>query len=708
MQLGTQYYRPPFPNQAYWEADIKAVAAAGLNTLQLWVLWSWVEAKPGEFRFDDYDRLVALADRHGLKVVLSVIGEVQPLWIHRLIPGSEMINDLGHRVVSTNRRECHFGLSPGACTDHPEVWRRMGGFFRAVVERYRAAPSLFGWDAWNELRWNVHAQGLVCYCPYTLKAFRDGLKQRYGDLDGLNAAWLRRYVAWDDVMPGRGPNRPFTEMMAFQHFLTERANAHARARYDLIKSLDPDHPVTVHGAQPSAYASGGPGSGHQETTTPVDRGNDWEFADHLDGVGCSSFPKWGHWDWKDYAARMEIIRSSAGTKRLWLSELQGGRAQSGPHVHLPVPALDQQHWIYNGLAAGAEAILFWCWRDEVFTTESGGFGIIGQDGYAEERVAALRQTGAVIREHGDLFAAYRPSTPEVGVLFSPQSYYLRWCHDTHATQSRMAFLGYCRALVERNIPFEAVEERHLERLAGLKVLFLPRVQVLDAETEDALLRFVHEGGTLLAEAESGAYDSRGLYRYPGDRFIARATGACEVGLRANEAPERLVRAMVGDRVYALKAAPQLCPWRAPDAVAWASQAEGAVVAEQRYGKGRFILVGSYLGEDYQSGGSPDFSAFLDAIVSSSGVEAKIVGSGPVALHMHVFTRHGLANGKRVIFVLGHTDQETVGLRLAPSIAGTGVFRDLISGQTLRFQSTGASFEGTVALTRWRMALLAEE
>jgi beta-galactosidase len=123
------------------------MADAGLNTAQFWVLWSWVEAKPGTFRFDDYDRLVELAGKHGLKVVLSAIAEVQPHWIHRVIPGSELVNQFGHKVVSTNRNECHFGLSPGGCTDHPEVWSRMQEFFRAVVGRYKDAPNLFGWLA---------------------------------------------------------------------------------------------------------------------------------------------------------------------------------------------------------------------------------------------------------------------------------------------------------------------------------------------------------------------------------------------------------------------------------------------------------------------------------------------------------------------------------------------------------------------------------
>ncbi|HUV90613.1 MAG TPA: beta-galactosidase, partial [Anaerolineae bacterium] len=61
MNLGVQYYRPPFPEQKYWEDDFARIKDCGLNTVQLWVLWGWVEPKPGRFYFDDYDRLVELA-----------------------------------------------------------------------------------------------------------------------------------------------------------------------------------------------------------------------------------------------------------------------------------------------------------------------------------------------------------------------------------------------------------------------------------------------------------------------------------------------------------------------------------------------------------------------------------------------------------------------------------------------------------------------
>ena len=153
MNIGVQYYRPPFPADKYWADDFRKIRDSGLNAVQLWILWGWVEAKPGRFVYDDYDRLVELAGKAGLGVVLSTIAEIQPHWIHREVPGSEMIDHMGHRVISSNRGECHFGMTPGGCTDHPGVWERMAKFLTTTVERYRSASNLLGWDAWNELRW---------------------------------------------------------------------------------------------------------------------------------------------------------------------------------------------------------------------------------------------------------------------------------------------------------------------------------------------------------------------------------------------------------------------------------------------------------------------------------------------------------------------------------------------------------------------------
>ena len=704
MQIGVQYYRPPFPNERYWKDDLKNIRAAGFNTLQLWVLWGWVEAQPGRFDFTDYDRLIELANTTGLKVVLSAIAEVQPLWIHREIPGSEMLNHLGQKIVSSNRNECHFGITPGGCFDNPAVWERMRIFFRTVAGRYKDAPNLYGWDAWNELRWNVHAQGLVCFCGHTLKYFREWLGEKYGGLDGLNRAWQRRYINWDDVSPGWAANRPFTETMAFQHFLTVRANEHGRKRYETIKAEDPVHPITMHGGAPSMYYCGTGNDFGDQILTPMDRGNDWDLASYLDGVGCSSFPKWGRQDWADFAVRMNIIRSAAGQKRLWLSELQGGRSGQGFSQQGPVQAVEQQHWLWNGIAVGAEAILFWCWKDEVFTTEAGGFGVSGFDGYAAERLAAFKATEGLLEKYRNVWDAYRPSRPDIGVYFSPQSAYLHWCNNKCSKTYLNALLGYDKALVRSNIPFEMIEEEHLDELKRLKVLFMPRALVTDEKTEAKLIDYVSGGGTLVVESECGAFDSRGIYRYPENRFLNKL-GIREVGRRTIDKDTVKFQAVADKRRFDLTGSQWVTPWLSDRGQTWARYGEEILAGEVAIGKGKVILLGTYLGETYFSKRGRGLEAFLKMICARFAQRPDVEVAGN--RKGDIYFQDGTSGGKHVFFVFCESKCEIVTVKISKHSLRSQTLTDLVSGKTakgIKHQNDALAFKFNVPEERMLVLL----
>jgi len=709
MNLGVQYYRAPFPDEKYWAEDFARIRDSGLNTVQLWVLWAWVESKPGEFRFDDYDRLIELAERNGLGVVLSTIAEIQPYWIHREVPGSEMIDHMGRRVVSSTRGECHFGITPGGCTDHPRVWERMERFLGQVATRYRSIPHVRGWDAWNETRWNIQSDGLVCFCEHTLAAFRGWLDEKYGGLDGLNAAWKRRYGRWDDVMPGKFPRRPFTESMAFQHFLTCRSDRLARRRYEVIKSIVPDRPVTVHG--PSAcpllggvsYAPSRPGGEHNHA---LNRGNDWSMADGIDGIGCSSFPVWFGMDPTDFAANVEFIRSAAGAKRMWLSELQGGRAVQGYWVADDVRAAAQQRWLWNGIAAGADTILFWCWRDEVFGKESSGFGLAGDDGFADERLAAMKTTGRLVETHRELLDAYRPLPARVGVLFSPQAYYLDWSEEGTAVRAMKSLQGYCRALVRNAIPHQVVEEEHLDRLGGLDILFVPRAPVVDPHTEAALAKWVRAGGTLVCESEYGAFDSCGLYHYPEDRLTARLTGAREIGRRQLQTDR--IRVEIDGQSLQLRATQWLTPWQSGAGRVLATSDAGPVVVEFSVGSGRLVACGSYFGEAYYAEPSPGFERFVDLLVRNSGwrPDFEVVSPRPTA-SSSVYVRLGEAAGRKMAFVFLPEDCEEADLRFRPGFFSSRELTDLMTDSAVPVEDAAPGQRCAVRAGRWQIAVLVE-
>ena len=701
MNLGTQYYRAPFPDPKYWGDDFARIKDAGLNTVQLWVLWGWVEAQPGRFTFDDYDRLVDLAGKHGLGVILSTIAEIHPYWIHHEVPGSELVDHMGRKVVSSNRVECQFGLTPGGCFDHPGVWERMQRFLAEVAGRYRTAPNLRGWDAWNELRWNVQADGLVCFCEHTLAAFRTWLEERYGGIEALNAAWRRRYSRFEEVLPGKLPGRPYTEMMAFQHFLTCRANRHAKRRYDVIKGIDPDHLVTVHGGAPCALMPG------WTNDHAVNRGNDWFFADELDGVGCSSFPKWQGIDDADFGLRVEFVKSAARDKQVWLSEVQGGRAAAGFEIFEPVDALAQQRWIWNGIACGADTILFWCWRDEVFGSESAGFGIAGADGHAEERLAAMRTTGRLLEEHKEALADYTPVVPEVGVLFSPQAYYLTWAQEGTAKRAMDALTGYARGLVRNSIPYTVVEEEHLDALTGLKVLFVPRAIVMDGPTEAVLERFVADGGTLVCESECGAFDAAGLYRYPEDRFLARLCQAREVGRRPLET-DTIAAALDGDTCH-LGVTQWLTPYQLTQGEVLSAHEDGALLACVPAGKGRVVLCGSYLGDPYRQRNAAGFERFLSWAVRIAGCApaVEVVSARPEP-EAFVYLKYGQSHGKKLVFVFFPKGCHEVHLRFCEGFFETPKITDAISGNEVAVSNTPQGQECRLAASPWRFSVLIEQ
>ena len=699
MNLGVQYYRAPFPEDNYWETDFKRIKDCGLNTVQLWILWAWVEPKPGRFDFSDYDRLVELAAQNDLKLILSTIGAIHPYWIFKEVGGGEMVDHMGQKVVSSNRVECHFGLTPGGCTDHPGVWERMAAFLAACATRYKDAEHVVGWDAWNELRWNVQSDGFVCFCEHTLERYRTWLSEKYEGLDGLNVAWKRRYGSWDEVLPGKLPMRPFTDMMAFNHFLTWRSDQLAIKRAGVIKAIVGDTPVTVHGGMPSPLHTGR----MKAFEHALDRGNDWNMADAIDGVGCSSFPAWEREDDMDFAARIEFIRSAARGKAMWLSELQGGRACTNLHVTADFGPAQQQRWIYNGIACGAKTILFWCWRDEVFGKEASGFGLSGNDPHSADRLEAMKITGRFIQEQEGLIADYVPDSSSVGVLFSPQSYYLDFAQSGSAAVASNSLRGICRALVRNRINYVVVEETHLEQLDELKVLFMPHVLATDPRTEEKLAEWVRRGGTLVTEAECGAFDSRGFYRYPSDRFLARMAGVEEVGRRHPADASLEVKRDAID--LKLPSAGFHSPWR-KGGKAWAKGPDGDLITEIAVGDGRLVLCGAFLCRRYFEENTPDYERFIHLLVEIAGARPSVSLEGEAAeAPSGVHLRSGMSAGERIIFALLPEGIESAELRFPASYFGSDRIEDLLGKRECEVRETGEDLICTVRPLHWGVAVL---
>jgi beta-galactosidase len=652
MILGTQYYRPPFPERDLWHQDLAAMVKAGLDTVQLWACWGWIEPEPGRYRFDDYDELMNEASAAGLRVVISTIAEIQPFWIHRELPSAHLVDHMGHAVRSSPRRECNVGLTPGACFDHPSVREHMSAFLEAIGRRYSSSDTLIAWDCWNETRWAVQGDGYVCHCDATLESFRSWLAGRYGDLDGLGQAWHRRYASWEDVLPGKQPGRPYTDLVEFEAFLSWRAAGHAAFRAECLRRSDPNHPVLAHCGKPAVHSSG------MDFEQAVSRGNDFDLAEVLDGFGCSHFPAWENISTSELGTRIEATRSATGDKPAWVSELQGGASCAGFGVWPAVDPSTQQRWVWGAYGRGIKAVLFWCWRDEVFGRESSGFGITGSDGQSAGRLERLARTGSVVREHEALLDAYRPDAAEIGVLFSQGSYQLDWAENGgSAEQARGSVTGWLSLFERVQLPYAVVDAHRPKRLAGLRLLVMPWPLIVPPVMADAVVEWVRAGGTLVTESELDAFDEQGFYRYPSDRPMASALGLRSLGRRSLETDRTLLVGSGAERA-SVPTAVWLEALESSDTEVLATSGSGDTVATRHgFGSGQVIALGTLAGLGYSRVRHEGLELFARRTAALAGVAPKLTLS-PADGEL-VQWRSGLSGSTRLLFVTADSSVENL-------------------------------------------------
>lgn len=692
MILSSQYFRPPFPDRARWRDDLRAMRDTGLTHMYLWASWGWIEPEPGKFVFDDYDELIEQAGAAGLGVIINTIAEVQPGWIHREVPGAELVDHTGRRVTSSTLAYSHVGVMPGGCTDHPRVAELSGRFLRELAGRYAGASALSAWDCWNEMRWSSQSDGYVCYCDHTLASFRGWLDARHGGLDGLREAWRRRIASWDDVQPGRIAGRSYTELMEFQAFLTDRTAEHLRFRYDQIRRQDPDRPIVAHTAFPATYFTG---TGFLPFEQALARGNDFAMAEIVDAFGSSQFPRWFDMAPSELGARIESGRSAAGDKPYWVAELQGGAHRHGIAVSDPVSGPLQQRWVWTGYARGAKTVNFWCWRDEIFGREASGFGIVGDDGYADSRLAGLATTAGVLRDGGPLLDGYRPEPASIAVAFSPDCYRLDWAQrGADCDTAGPSVQGYLYALERLQLPYQVIDAGRDNRLDDIRLVIVPWAMIVEPPLATALTPWIRAGGTLVLESEPDAYDSLGFYRYPAERPFAVGLGVLGRGRRPIRAPH--LEFALGDVTGLLRPENWIEVFDADGGEVLGAAEQGPVIVRRRFGAGQVIALGTHAGRAYERERYADFERFVHAVAGEAGALNRIqcsVPDGDV-----VQWRFGHSGDVPMLFVTNAGPATTATFTAPAGTFGAGDhLADLATGGRVDLVNTGEEVELTLSL-----------
>jgi hypothetical protein len=123
--------------------------------------------------------------------------------------------------------------------------------------------------------------------------------------------------------------------------------------------------------------------------------------------------------------------------------------------------------------------------------------------------------------------------------------------------------------------------------------------------------------------------------------------------------------------------------------------EGALAMEVAMGKGRVILLGTFLGENNRD--SNELERFVTALAIHARIEipAAVVDPLPNGRNF-VQVIAGRSNGKRVIFVFFPRECRcnATQLRLAGDYTGTGTFKDAVSGVSVTASENTLSVSNT--------------
>ncbi len=665
---GAVYFRKSNPPAEDWARDHQTAAEVGVNIFRHWFMWSAVEVAPETFDWSDYDRMMDLAYKNGIRVVIAEQVTAAPEWAFRKFPHAHFLGSDGTVVHSAISESSATGGFPGLCLDNPDVRALAENFLTTLIARYRTHPALFGYDLWNE---NTSFGGsparMYCYCDATKQRLRDWLRNRYGALDKTSKAWKRySFAAWDDVEPPYSFSG-YPDSLDWLEFRIDNAYDLYDWRLKLFRKLDPDHRITAHGV--AGTLDDLPSSSH----------NEWRSAERVDIYGLTWIAaRKGNEPWKQYHA-MDLVRGGSRGKPFWHAEAQGGRLWMQPQVigrpkddgRIP-DAEDVRIWNLIACAGGAKGILYCRWRPLLDGPLFGAFGPVAMDGSITPRAEMAGKVARWANAHPDIWKS-NPVKGDVGLLFIPESEIFNYVQQGSTEFYNHSICGVYQAFFDSNIQPDFVS---LGDIGEYKLIYLPYPVMLKNETATKLREYVEQGGTLISEGLPGYFGDHGHVGTVQPNYgLDQVFGAREAYVEfmpdiSDQITFQLKRAKLYGRYFRQA-------YKTTDGTEAGQYADGKTAAVQNnFGKGRTLLIGTFPGAGYFLHHDPATKDAFAALLEMAGV-AQTAKIDDTLLQARL---HRGAGGPYLWVTNPSKEERTVNIALSQGAGSYGSGEDLWSSR----------------------------
>ena len=486
--LGAAWYPEQWP-ETRWDADLQLMQDAHLHVVRVGEFaWSSLEPSEGHFTLDWLAHAIRMAENHHIAVVIGTPTDAPPAWLTSAHPETLRVDADGHRAEHGGRRQFNYA------DPHYRVF--CAAIATQLARRFGHDPNVIGWQIGNEYTDES-------FDPATRHQFDEWLRQKYKTLDALNAAWTTAYWSenydrWDEIpLPSAGGNPGL--LLEHKRFVSDTWRSFQRVQIGAIRKFaDPRQFITTN--------IGGLGWS--------DNWDHYEITRDLDLAAWDDYVGEGHLNAPRNAAMHDFVR---GWKRrnFWVMETQPGSVNWAP-VNTTLDRGETRAMAWQAVGHGADAVLYWQWRDALNGQEQYHGALVGPDGTPLPVYSEVRDIGSDF----ELAAAALKDTKPLARVAIVTTYDSRWAidfqpHNRNYDQLEV-LLDYYRPLREQGVTVDIVSAD--APLDGYRLVLAPDLNVIPKDLAAHLLTYVEQGGHLLLGPRSGMKDehnSLNVERQPG-------------------------------------------------------------------------------------------------------------------------------------------------------------------------------------------------
>jgi beta-galactosidase len=462
-----------------WEEDRRLMKLAHLNCATIGVFsWASLEPEEGVFTFDWLDEVIDGLWKNGIRFILATPSGGKPNW-------------LGLKYEDVRKRDPQ-GLREPQHSRHNHCWTSL--IYREKVriintqlaERYGKHPGLLMWHISNELSGR-------CYCSLCFAAFHDWLRQRYGTVEKMNAAWWAKF--WSHTYTSFEQVTFIDETvhgldLAWKRFTTDQIVSFVKDEAEPLRRLSPNVPITTNcmGTYPGF--------------------DQWKLAEVLDVVSWDSYPNWHAASEGDIALAAntafthDLYRSFQGGKPFVLMECTPSQVNWTSVSPLKRPGMHRLASL-QAVAHGADAVCYFQFRKSRGSTEKYHGAVVDHAGHENTRVfREVAQLGADLKKLDAIVGA--TASAEVAVLFD-------WDNQWAIPQGRMmrnidkdyveTLVAHYQPFWQRGVGVDVIES--VQDFGKYKLIVAPMLHMLRPGVAERIAEFVSAGGVFVATYLSG-------------------------------------------------------------------------------------------------------------------------------------------------------------------------------------------------------------